>query len=545
LFDTSIFAKNAYPKKVPIVRSICFSCGYINTTQYNSTQLQCAGCLRNYNPQAGSVKRDVAICSHCSFSIKIAKTIHKSGNPPSYRMYALLILTSDGRKKYVQPTSADRSKYEKARVLLQDLDKLIPETTIEPGHNTNQILKYNYTKWRHLFNYRQQYCLALLLRAILEESNETCRELLLLLFSGTLEFNNMFCSYKGEGTGAVRHIFNHHILKPERMALENSVWGVSKSSGCFSTLFTSRLIPALSYRQMPFELSVVNGATKNTSQKVPGLSDPAITTIANNFHEMNENRKALILCTDSTHLDITDASVDAIVTDPPYFDFVHYSELADFFYAWLRLGLQQKYPEFRASTTRCPQEVQQRDSEAFSKALNRVFLECKRILKPDGLLIFSFHHSRNEGWEAVGEAIFNAGMSVTITHPIKAEMAGASPKSQAGSPINYDAILVCKHRTETTQASFQEAIDLTTRRAMNKFVVLSKANKNSKLSKGDLFVIMQSEALSVFSQHYGHLQNSSNNIPVKLCDFLAATSRYVDNMADCHIEEREAEQVLV
>ena len=56
------------------------------------------------------------------------------------------------------------------------------------------------------------------------------------LFSGTLEFNNLFASYKGEGTGAVRHMFAHHILKPERTPIEANVWGTPKSSGSFSSL---------------------------------------------------------------------------------------------------------------------------------------------------------------------------------------------------------------------------------------------------------------------------------------------------------------------
>jgi putative DNA methylase len=34
----------------------------------------------------------------------------------------------------------------------------------------------------------------------------------------------MFCSYKGDGTGAVRPIFSNHILKHEMMPLENTVW---------------------------------------------------------------------------------------------------------------------------------------------------------------------------------------------------------------------------------------------------------------------------------------------------------------------------------
>ena len=222
LFDSSIFAKNAYPKKVPLARSVCFCCGYINTTRYDATQIQCSGCSHSYNPQVGIANRDTAICPHCSLSIKIAQTIYTSGEAPSYRMYSLLILLPDGSKKYIRATMTDIARYEKAKTLLENRAMVLPTATIEAGYNTNQILRYNYTTWRQLFNYRQQYCLSLLLQAILEETNEACLELLLMLFSGTLEFNNMFCSYKGEGTGAVRHIFSHHILKPERMDLNRS-----------------------------------------------------------------------------------------------------------------------------------------------------------------------------------------------------------------------------------------------------------------------------------------------------------------------------------
>ena len=81
------------------------------------------------------------------------------------------------------------------------------------------------------------------------------RAALLTLFSGVLEFNNMFASYKGEGTGAVRHMFSHHILKPERTPIEANVWGTPKSSGSFSNLFRSRLLRAIEYRRAPTEVN--------------------------------------------------------------------------------------------------------------------------------------------------------------------------------------------------------------------------------------------------------------------------------------------------
>jgi len=258
LFETSVFAKNAYPRKVPAAQSVCLLCGQINATRYDAISLLCSGCGQEYNPQVGVTDGTKAICWNCSTTFHIVDTVAATEKVPQFEMYALLILTNDGRKKYIRPSETDRERYNQASIIVQQQDMLLPTGRIEPGHNTNQILRYNYREWRQLFNSRQLYCLSLLLQTILEEPNTSCRELLLLLFSSILEYNNMFCSYKGEGTGAVRPLFNHHILKPERMALENSIWGIArgttKSSGCFLTLLESRLMRALTYRQNAFEL---------------------------------------------------------------------------------------------------------------------------------------------------------------------------------------------------------------------------------------------------------------------------------------------------
>lgn len=128
-----------------------------------------------------------------------------------------------------------------------------------------------------------------------------------------------------------------------------------------------------------------------------------------------------------------------MVTDPPFFDNVHYSELADFFYAW-----QQLPDGGEARTTRASAEVQDTDSDSFAAKLRAVFAECCRVLKDDGLLVFTYYHSRDEGWEAVAQAILGAGLVVVNSHPVKSEMSVAAPKSQAKEPIQLDIIIVCR-----------------------------------------------------------------------------------------------------
>ena len=73
--------------------------------------------------------------------------------------------------------------------------------------------------------------------------------------------------------------------------------------------------------------------------------------------------------------------------------------------------------------------------------------EAHRVLAPDGVLAFTYHHSRSEGWRSVLHALMKAGFSITAVHPIKAEMSVAMPKLQAREPIDLDIILVCRKRT--------------------------------------------------------------------------------------------------
>ena len=50
---------------------------------------------------------------------------------------------------------------------------------------------------------------------------------------------------------------------------------------------------------------------------------------------------------------LADGSLDLVITDPPFGGLLHYSELSDFFYVWLRLALKEQVPRrFSARSTR-------------------------------------------------------------------------------------------------------------------------------------------------------------------------------------------------
>jgi len=146
---------------------------------------------------------------------------------------------------------------------------------------------------------------------------------------------------------------------------------------------------------------------------------------------------------------LSDSSLTAVVVDPPYADNVQYSELADFFYVWLKRTQGHRRPEW-FSTYLCehnqeavvnisrhrekgakPSKKGKRDGstkEAKAKAhtfyqglMTDVFKESRRILRDDGVLTVMFTHKKQEAWEALFTSLIKAGFTITATWPVKTE----------------------------------------------------------------------------------------------------------------------------
>lgn len=440
LFSTHVFSQNAYPKRVPAAQIVCPSCLDVVPGRYDFEHVTCSN--GHQVARQGAISRSTMTCVHGHTS-RVVDAL--ADQIPRYEMYAKLVLGFSGKKRYQRITQFDRSLYAECSRLVRERaqELVLPVSELADGENTRQAIRWGFIRWRQFFNDRQLYSLGLLAAAIRDlDAGSAEREALATLFSGTLEFNNMFCSFKGEGTGAVRHMFSHHILKPERTPLEAHPWGTPASSGSFSTLFQSRLLRAHAYKLMPADQVLRDGKV----ERVVYLSRSTEASVADVWPIAGLPPGAVYLRTgDSSHTDLPDASVDLIVTDPPYMDNVHYSELADFFHAWLR-GIEPfvHYPSENAST-RSAHEVQSATPEAFQAAITRVWRECARVLKPSGLLAFTFHQARLSGWVGLMQALAEAGFVVTAVQPIKGEMSTSVTKGGT-EPSNLDAVVVCRKR---------------------------------------------------------------------------------------------------
>jgi putative DNA methylase len=524
LFPAYVFARNAYPKKKPEIQVYCPYCKDIFLAFSYQDCVTCTHCKTTFNPHSGPAQGAEATCITCGNTFAIAQAIRSLAGPPSHRLYAKLILSPQGDKRYLPATETDRLAYSACEQLLEaevaDGTIRLPETTLEDGYNTRQAIGYNYTSWRDFFNARQLLALGWLHNSIMDLPESAERDALLLLFSGTLEFNNLFASYKGEGTGAVRHMFSHHVLKPERMPIEANVWGTPKSSGSFSGLFQSRLLRALDYRDAPFEIGLENG------KKVFRASKPMGVRPLGDWEKLEPGGVA-VSCGDSAHTGLPAKSIDLVVTDPPFFDNVHYSELADFFYAWQILRPRGVIYQ-NGTTTRHEGEVQDTNSTSFSLKLRRVFEESNRVLKEDGLLVFTYHHSRPDGWTALAKAVYGAKFSIVQAHPVRSELAAATPKAQAKEPILLDAIIVCckQDQDQRVRSNAEVAVNMAVSVATDQIKRLVATGY--KPTEADKFVIGAAQffvalgsnitalsAVQAFNEQQDNLRHMLKNIDIQ------------------------------
>jgi adenine-specific DNA methylase len=126
---------------------------------------------------------------------------------------------------------------------------------------------------------------------------------------------------------------------------------------------------------------------------------------------------ALLLNRSAEQLPLAAASVDAVVTDPPYFDNVMYSELVEFYYVWLRQFLAGDYCQFEpAYGDRAREAVTDpagpRRAAHYREVLQSVFTECRRVLKPGAPMICTFHHGAAEAWITLVSAVLAAGFGL-------------------------------------------------------------------------------------------------------------------------------------
>lgn len=506
-----------------------------------------------FAPQNGTVpKKSHYVCAACGTTQDVLTTIKatgKTGPMAAYAVHGYAPKRDAAGKPYsgrffAAYDAIHACQYDAALVEWEarkdtDLKDYWPRSEVPFGFMTHMnnggIPNHGYTHWWTMFNPRQLLAQAQLLRGILTIGDYpwSVREALLGAFQQSIRYRNMFCFWDINYDKLVPHMSNNNY-HPKTNVVEGSCFGIM-GSGRWSSC-ADGVIEGIEWGKNPYELvspqSVSrvrsDGVEKSSSEKVfPG---DAVVDV-----EVHQGSS-----TDLSQLE--SGSLDLVITDPPFGGLLHYSELSDFFYVWLRLALKNKYPAIFGSeyTPKSLEAVANRAREPedpdgfYQRLLTQCWREAHRLLKPGGILAFTFHHSADEPWVAVLESLFDAGYYLEATYPIRSDETkgdGAKPGTFGSQTIEYDIIHVCRKRTEEPKPVSWGRMRREVMADVRQLQGMLENHAQSGLPAADIQVIRRGKALEYFSRHYGKVYvDEGRTISVR--EALVGINQLIDEDAD-------------
>lgn len=138
---------------------------------------------------------------------------------------------------------------------------------------------------------------------------------------------------------------------------------------------------------------------------------------------------------------------DLCIFDPPYFDFIAYSELSEFYRSW------------RDSPSTIQNSLLPRGddpAEQFGLDLAACIRVAAKRLRAGRPIAFTYHSSNPEAWRAIGIALDDAKLAVTGLWPVRSD-GHMGHHSQPGN-CEWDLVVCCRRVTETTQVPFRASV---------------------------------------------------------------------------------------
>ena len=425
-------------------------------------------------------------------------------------------------RRFRAPTPEDDNSGKVGAILSEKMEDwvaldIVPNEPVPDGHKTKEPQRYGMALWRDLFSPRQLLCHGTsvevfreLLEAdrkvgVLTEARRTAYAYLALCIDKCVSYSTRMCLWDA-GTSRVRNLFERHdfALKwsyGEMAPLVTDLgydWAIRQTGKCIK------------------ELTALVAQTEDGSGLFSGKT--------------NDTPSPQITCASADRLDhLDDASVDAVVMDPPYYDNVMYAELSDFFYVWLKRTAGRVFPElFRRRLTDKDSEAVanparfagQKGAKAlagveYGDRMARIFAECRRVLKPDGVMTLMFTHKATGAWDALAGGLMEAGFTITASWPVATEAPGSlhiKDKAAANSTI----FLVCRPRPpsdDSEEVQYWEDLEPRVAEAVRKRM---EGFENIGVSRVDIYLAAFGPALEEFSRHWPVKRARPRELPKEL-----------------------------
>jgi adenine-specific DNA methylase len=406
---------------------------------------------------AGTMSRAGAQCPCCG-TIMTMEDIRIEGKAGRLGAIATAVVTeSQTSKQYRLPTPHE---LECAAKTEKELDRVfaeipfgIPDEPTPAGGGRGaarafSIQGYGLMRWRDLFSARQLLALGTLVRqlrrvATVNESSlppewrEAVAGFLTILFDKTADYSSTVCTWHISGE-KMRNTFARFAIP--------ITWDVA-------------------------EVAVTNEVGGSLVAQLEWITRYIDTAL----EAFKASPEATVTRRSATQPQ--DGRLDAVVTDPPYYDAIPYSDCMDFFYVWIKRIIHgttlEKGGWLNAATS--PKwnhddndgELIDDDSrhggdskvskQTYEDGMARAFIACEKSLQDDGRLVIVFAHKHPNAWETLVSAIIRAGFIVDGSWPIQTEM-GNRMRGMNSAALSSSVWLVCKKRPITARPGWDNKV---------------------------------------------------------------------------------------
>ena len=486
----------------------CPECDSITYTQNDGSESECNNCGSLFSPREGNVTRGGYYnCPECGQKASITDAI-KSQEGYNLRLYAIEYycevcdnqgLEKSSYKGYKSPTSMDKQLFEDAKKEWKtrtDLHQYVPDEKIPAGHMTserNPVFDHGYQEWTDMFNERQLLSLSKIIHSIESVKSTNIREMLLLALSNSLSTNNMMTPYD-RNYNKIQHLFKTNSFDPTGTPCEGNVWGSKFGRGTFESIY-EMVKAGIEYANSPTERYIEQNETKET----PEFAQPI-----GRSSEVHQNDMRKITA---------ENEYDVIITDPPYYDNIMYSEVSNFYYVWQKVLLKQNYSCF--SLEKVPQAESiatnpflEKTADDFKYEMEEALSNINQALKNNGTLAFTYHHSDEESWGELLQSLCETGFEVTATYPINSEL----NKFVSGETVSFDIVIVARLINSRSPISWN-----TLRRRIIKTAKQTHETleEERELSSGDIGVIEMGKCFQEYSKHHDEIRGAREGMTAK------------------------------
>jgi putative DNA methylase len=397
----------------------------------------------DFDASAGSLSRSNALCPCCK-QVCRAKVIQELGRLGQIgsRLVAVVVDSPNVRgKSYRLPTDDDIDlAITQSAAAARELKSatiagmpLIPDEELPYLRSIFNVHVYGYRTWSSLFTERQLVTICEFVRVTSSERDEIVKKYKPRLGTRVGEFADAVVTLAA-------CVVDRIINQSNTFTRWNNVG--EKAEGIFSRQALGMLWDFV-------EVNPFAGAT--------GGIDGALAWVMRVIERNSFPTEAEVILGSADRMtSIEDKSVDAVVTDPPYYDAVPYANLSDFFYVWLRRMLGEIHADALAApeTPKRSELVQlaernkkyeYKTAEFFEAGMSRTFREICRVLKDTGICVVVYAHKSTGAWETMLKALLDAGLVVTASWPVETEM-GDRLRAQGSAALASSVFIVCRKR---------------------------------------------------------------------------------------------------